>query len=341
MNSIIQCLSGTIPLARYFISGTYKNHINGKNPLGTGGVLAKSFAELLSVMWNDNYNFISPVTFRKSLIKFAPQFSGTEQQDSQEFLNFLLDGLHEDVNTVIRRPSPTLESPEEEAAFEKLPDWKASGIAWEKYLARNASLIVTLFQGQYRSRLRCLSCNTTSTTYNTFMSLSLPIPAKRSGPPSVSLFQCLDYFVKEEVLEKDNAWNCPTCKKRRRATKSLTLSRLPDVLLIHLKRFSFDGPFRDKLETMITYPLKGLDLSGYVPSTMTDPSQERPSFNYDLYAVSNHYGSLTGGHYTACVRNKYRDQWHNFDDTRFSVCDEDKVMSRAAYNLFYVRSTVR
>ncbi|KAI9011013.1 hypothetical protein CLU79DRAFT_709908 [Phycomyces nitens] len=341
MNSIIQCLSGTIPLARYFITGTYKKHINPSNPLGTGGALANSFAELLSVMWGDHYNFISPVSFRKSLIKFAPQFSGTEQQDSQEFLNFLLDGLHEDINTVTRRPSPTLETAEEEAAFERLPDWQASGIAWEKYLARNASLIVTLFQGQYRSRLRCLSCNTTSTTYNTFMSLSLPIPAKRSGPSSVSLFQCLDYFVKEEVLEKDNSWNCPTCKKHRRATKSLTLSRLPDVLLIHLKRFSFDGPFRDKLETMVKYPLKGLDLSRYVPSTMTDPSQDRPSFNYDLYGVSNHYGSLTGGHYTACVRNKYRDQWHNFDDTRFSVCDEDKVTSRAAYNLFYVRSTVR
>ncbi|CAO3601353.1 unnamed protein product [Absidia cylindrospora] len=74
---------------------------------------------------------------------------------------------------------------------------------------------------------------------------------------------------------------------------------------------------------------------------MTPQNTSPPMLNYDLYAVSNHYGSLTGGHYTACVRNGYRGEWHNFDDTRFSVCDESKVKSHAAYNLFYVRSTVK
>ncbi|ORZ00519.1 hypothetical protein BCR43DRAFT_540683 [Syncephalastrum racemosum] len=342
MNSIVQCLSGTIPLARYLISGTFKHHLNKNNPLGTGGVLVDSFATLLRIMWSESYNFISPVTFREALTRFAPQFSGTQQQDSQEFLNFLLDGIHEDVNLVHKRPPPPKDDPEEEARFEKLPDWQARSIAWERYLARNASIIVSLFQGQYRSRLTCLTCHQTSTTYNTFMSLSLPIPARGSTPPKVTLYQCLDYFVREETLDGDDAWHCPRCKKLRRASKALTLSRLPDVLLIHLKRFSYDGPFHNKLETLVQYPTRALDLSPYVPDSMFPPNiKERPSFKYDLYGVSNHYGSLTGGHYTACVRNGYRGEWHYFDDTRFSVCDETKVMSRAAYNLFYVRSTVK
>ncbi|CAO3640862.1 unnamed protein product [Cunninghamella blakesleeana] len=341
MNSIIQCLSGTIPFARYFISGMYKQHVNKQNPLGTGGILADSFAELLRVMWSENYNFISPVTFREALVRFAPHYSGTEQQDSQEFLNFLLDGLHEDLNTVQKKPK---NNDQDDDAFEKLPDYQASGIAWEKYLARNASVIVSLFQGQYRSRLICLSCKTTSTTYNTFMSLSLPIPSKSKlsvGSSGVTLYQCLDHFVKEEILEKSDAWHCPKCKKLRKASKSLSLSKLPDVLLIHLKRFSFDGPFRNKLETNVDYPTKNLDLSRYVPKSMVAPNKPTPILNYDLYAVSNHFGTLTGGHYTACVRNGYRGEWHNFDDTRFSVCDEAKVKSRAAYNLFYVRSTIK
>ncbi|KAI8644102.1 hypothetical protein BD408DRAFT_450842 [Parasitella parasitica] len=343
MNSIIQCLSGTIPFARYFISGVFRQHINKENFLGTGGVLVENFASLLRTMWSENYNFISPVLFREALIKFAPQFRGSEQHDSQEFLNFLLDGIHEDCNLVRKRPSPPPDSAEQEAMFEQLPDWRASAIAWERYLERNSSVVVSLFQGQYRSRLTCLTCHATSTTYNSFMSLSLPIPAKRSGPPSVSIYQCLDYFVKEEILDNNDAWQCPKCKTLRRASKSLTLSKLPDVLLIHLKRFSFDGPFKDKLETIVESPLSGLDLSHYVPSTMFPPDQsfEKSVFNYDLYAVSNHFGSLTGGHYTACVRNGYKNEWHNFDDSRFSVCDESKVLSRAAYNLFYVRSTVK
>jgi len=163
MNSIIQCLSGTIPFARYFISGVFRQHINKDNFLGTGGVLAENFASLLRTMWSENYNFISPVLFREALIKFAPQFRGSEQHDSQEFLNFLLDGIHEDCNLVKKRPSPPPESAEEEARFERLPDWQASGIAWERYLERNSSVIVSLFQGQYRSRLTCLTCQAVST----------------------------------------------------------------------------------------------------------------------------------------------------------------------------------
>lgn len=149
---------------------------------------------------------------------------------------------------------------QEELEFEKLPDWQASAMAWERYLSRNTSIVVSLFQGQYRSRLTCSSCKHTSTTYTPFMSLSLPIPAKsRLKISNVTLYQCLDYFVKEEVLEKDDAWMCPKCGKKRKATKQLMISRLPDVLLIHLKRFSADGLFKNKLDVMVKYPIKYVD----------------------------------------------------------------------------------
>ncbi|GAA5806256.1 hypothetical protein HPULCUR_011787 [Helicostylum pulchrum] len=344
MNSIIQCLSATVPLARYFTSGIFKQHINRQNnKAGTGGILTESFAELLRVMWSESYNFISPMTFRESLVRFAPRFSGTDQQDSQEFLLFLLDGLHEDLNlAAFGNQTSNKFSLVDEPAFEKLPTWQASALAWEKYLHSNSSIIVSLFQGQYRSKLTCLSCKQTSTTYSAFMSLSLPIPAKKLRITSMTLNQCLDYFVKEEVLDKEDAWKCPQCNKKRKALKQLTLTKLPDILLIHLKRFSIDGLFRNKLDTMVKCPIRSLDLSGYVPMSITpSPPQDRPSFIYDLYAVSNHYGSLTGGHYTACVRDGYTDKWNYFNDSRYSLCDENKVVTKAAYNLFYVRSKVK
>jgi ubiquitin carboxyl-terminal hydrolase 8 len=162
MNSIIQCLSGTLPFARYFNSGVFRQHINKDNFLGTGGVLVEGFAALLRTMWSENYNCISPVLFRQALIQFAPQFRGSEQHDSQEFLNFLLDGIHEDCNSAVKRPSPPPETAEEEARFERLEDWQASALAWERYLERNSSVVVSLFQGQYKSRLTCLTCHTVS-----------------------------------------------------------------------------------------------------------------------------------------------------------------------------------
>ncbi|KAK9711033.1 ubiquitin-specific protease doa4 [Basidiobolus ranarum] len=329
MNSILQCLSGTIPLARYFLDGSYKRHINATNFLGTGGVLAEAFGNLIRVMWSEQYNFVSPVTFREAIGRFASQFQGYEQQDAQELLAFLLDGLHEDLNLIVTKP-PICD--DDDDYLESLPEEEAANLAWEKYLLRNSSIIVGLFQGQFRSRLKCTFCQHTSTTYNAFMYLSLPIPKNKE---TVTLHDCLNEFVREEVLEGDDAWFCSKCKQRRRAIKSLTISRFPDVLLIHIKRFSFHGPFRDKLNNLVKYPLRDLDLTQYVPT-----SANRPTSHYDLFGVSNHMGGLSGGHYTAHIKNGYRGQWHYFDDSRVSVCEESKVMSKSAYILFYVRSSV-
>lgn len=102
------------------------------------------------------------MTFREALVRFAPRFSGFDQQDSQEFLLFLLDGLHEDLNSTALGSHSSLV---DDMTFEKLPDWQASALSWEKYLHRNSSVIVSLFQGQYRSRLTCLSCKQVSLYY--------------------------------------------------------------------------------------------------------------------------------------------------------------------------------
>lgn len=130
---------------------------------------------------------------------------------------------------------------------------------------------------------------------------------------------------------------------------------MPKILLVHLKRFSFSGPFRDKIDTFVDFPVRGLDLFTYLASplkqqlvdTYNSPSQSTNlSSKYDLYAISNHYGGLNGGHYTACVRQPSRSAWVNFDDSRVTeVCStdtekEDKIKTIAAYSLFYVSRSV-
>ncbi|GAA99473.1 uncharacterized protein L969DRAFT_93933 [Mixia osmundae IAM 14324] len=335
MNSTIQCLSATIPLARFFKDGSYRRAINRQNPMGTQGVLADAVGELIKVLWTETYNFVAPVSFRDAICRFAPQFRGTDQHDSQEFLAFLLDGLHEDLNFVVKKPRPVEMTPEREAALESLPTQVASEKEWQIYTRRNNSVIVNWFQGQYRNRLQCLTCGKTSTTYDTFMYLSLPLPNKSRS--EVSLQQCLDAFVKEEVLEKSEAWNCPRCKTRRKATKRLTLSRLPPILLIHFKRFSFKGPFSERLDTVVRYPLSSLDLTNYLPPPLppatanlynvkpetVGPTASSSSYRYDLYAVSNHFGSLSSGHYTAFVKNNRG--WWSIGDSRVSKASDSDV----------------
>ena len=75
---------------------------------------------------------------------------------------------------------------------------------------------------------------------------------------------------------------------------------MPPILLIHLKRFSFRGIFSDRIDTNIHFPLYGLDLQSYLPP---DPQKAGSgSTIYDCYAVSQHFGTLSSGHYTALVR---------------------------------------
>ncbi|KAG8221069.1 hypothetical protein J3R82DRAFT_2584 [Butyriboletus roseoflavus] len=350
MNATIQCLSATVPFARFFTDGRWKNAVNMVNPLGTKGSLARAFGQILYEMSHSELPHLTPSTFRKSICNHAGQFSGPDQHDSQEFLTFLLDGLHEDLNRVISKPNNE-SSPEREAELEKLPQQIASEQEWEIYRMRNDSLIVDYFQGQFRNRMECLTCHHTSTTYNSFMYLSLPIPSIK-GPSKVSLYSCLDAFVKEEVLEKSEAWHCPKCKALRSATKILSLSRLPAVLLIHLKRFSVKGPFTDKIETVVDFPIKSLDLTNYMPSPLppdmrknagkptpasavSDPRVQAPPYKYDLYGVTNHFGSLSNGHYTAFVSSG--PGWLYCDDSRIASTDSKEVVGRPAYVLYYKR----
>ena len=90
------------------------------------------------------------------------------------------------------------------------------------------------------------------------MYLSLPIPDRNQRGVkggAVYLEECLAKFTEKEILDGSNAWHCPACKTPRRATKQLTIARLPTVLLIHFKRFYFSGPFRDKVETFVEFKI--------------------------------------------------------------------------------------
>lgn len=104
MNSALQCLSNTPHLTKYFVRGEYKDELNYDNPLGMRGEIAKAFAGLLLQIWTGEYSAVAPRQFKTQVGRFAPQFSGYQQQDSQELLAFLLDGLHEDLNRIQKKP---------------------------------------------------------------------------------------------------------------------------------------------------------------------------------------------------------------------------------------------
>uniref|UniRef100_A0A7N8YNP7 Ubiquitin carboxyl-terminal hydrolase n=1 Tax=Mastacembelus armatus TaxID=205130 RepID=A0A7N8YNP7_9TELE len=151
---------------------------------------------------------------------------------------------------------------------------------------------------------------------------SMEVPQQQT---TVQLQECIELFTTVETLEEENPWYCPVCKKHQLATKKLDLWSLPEVLIIHLKRFSYTKFTREKLDSIVEFPLR------------KNLSNGEPLSRYDLIAVSNHYGGLRDGHYTSYAKNKDNGQWYYFDDSKVTYAREDQIVTNAAYVLFYHR----
>ncbi|XP_059976044.1 ubiquitin carboxyl-terminal hydrolase 31 isoform X1 [Mesoplodon densirostris] len=174
-------------------------------------------------------------------------------------------------------------------------------------------------------------------------------------PQTCTLSQCFQLYTKEERLAPDDAWRCPHCKQLQQGSITLSLWTLPDVLIIHLKRFRQEGDKRMKLQNMVKFPLTGLDMTPHVvkrsQSSWSLPSHWSPwrrpyglgrdpeDYIYDLYAVCNHHGTMQGGHYTAYCKNSVDGLWYCFDDSDVQQLSEDEVCTQTAYILFYQRRT--
>ncbi|XP_076448226.1 ubiquitin carboxyl-terminal hydrolase 4-like [Babylonia areolata] len=648
MNSALQCMSNVPSLTSYMLSGQWQEELNKENPLGMRGEIAVSFAELIREMWSGICNYTVPRNFKIAVGRFAPQFSGYQQQDSQELMAFLLDGLHEDLNRIRKKPYIELKdaSGREDAVVAKE--------AWENYKKRNDSIIVDTFHGLLKSTVECPDCEKISVTFDPFCYLSLPMPIKKErqmevfwvsaspadklvqykltvpkagcimdlckalshyvdvpeermvvtdvynhrfhkifgpeeglshilerddifiyeipaatdgeseywqipvyfrelsrkrgssryttssdhlfgqpiiltvprvctyktfyntapaphlavrakrrkqekcgvrrrrkkkgrmrkaicqkrigvhpAPPLTDKYQqsqrggarqrsgmrghlvmngdrpcqwrpdpsceedaasapqmalkrallttwkqeqgdgrsqcahfpvviceqlwqfrlhvptsddekpmklngrtfisadwsslaknkfydekiaeeleqhdtvryrsapkrtvlqledCLRLFTEAEQLSEQDPWYCPQCQKHQQATKKFDLWSLPQYLIIHLKRFSYNRYWRDKIDALVEFPTRGLDLRQYILN------RENRDINiYDLIAVTNHYGGLGGGHYTAFAQNHDDGEWYYFDDSSVSSSSEESVVTKAAYVLVYKR----
>ena len=141
----------------------------------------------------------------------------------------------------------------------------------------------------------------------------------------------------EETLSGNDKWYCGKCKNHVTAQKKMEVYKAPDHLIIHLKRFSHSRGMWGgrKLNDLINFPVNGLDMSPYIKNQ--EVGQSSSECKYDLYAVSNHFGSLSGGHYTAFAKNPYFKKWYNYDDSNVGRVSEGDVVTKAAYVLFFRR----
>ncbi|KAJ9364268.1 hypothetical protein DTO280E4_2031 [Paecilomyces variotii] len=352
MNSTIQCLSATIALSKFFIDNRFRFYVQ-KNWKGSQGVMPGLYANLIRSLWKNDVEVIMPTSFRNFCGRLNREWAIDRQQDAKEFFDFLVDCLHEDLNINWQRTPLRPLTFEEEMQRERMPVPKVSKIEWDRYCHREESYISSLFAGQHASRLRCTTCKRTSTTYEAFYSISVEIPPSGTG----DIYQCLRSYCQEEMLSGDEVWKCPYCKCERVATKQIIITRAPQILVVHFKRFSASKTqSARKIHTPVDFPLHGLRMDDFVipgsPSNAPNSdaqgrytiSPTSPPFTYDAYAVLRHIGSTSsGGHYISLIRDAQRQCWRKFDDervTEFSPRDlrfSDRLQNEQAYIVFYER----
>jgi len=109
MNATIQCLANTEPLAQYLVTNRYQADVRrsvGRGSSlrpGSRGELTESFAAVVKALWTRHMSSDISSEFRSTVSRHGAQYRGYMQHDAQEFLLWLLDRIHEDVNIATKK----------------------------------------------------------------------------------------------------------------------------------------------------------------------------------------------------------------------------------------------
>ncbi|XP_058531701.1 ubiquitin carboxyl-terminal hydrolase 36 [Ochotona princeps] len=214
LNSTVQCLTYTPPLANYLLSQEHARSCH------QGGFC------MLCVMQNhivqafaNSGNAIKPVSFIRDLKKIARHFRFGNQEDAHEFLRYTIDAM-------------------QKACL--------NGCAKLDRQTQATTLVHQIFGGYLRSRVKCSQCKSVSDTYDPYLDIALEIRQ------AANIVRALELFVKPDVLSGENAYMCAKCKRKVPASKRFSIHRTSNVLTLSLKRFAnFSG---GKITKDVGYP---------------------------------------------------------------------------------------
>jgi ubiquitin C-terminal hydrolase len=319
LNACMQVLNNTYEL----------NHLLNKTqitslPGSPNKIILEEWDELRKIMWSGN-GIVTPRKFVHNVQQIAKEkgrdlFTGHAQNDMPEFLLFFMDCIHSSISRNVKMNING--TPKNDLDKMAIQCYKML----EAVYLNDYSEIMDMFYGIYVSVIVSKDTNEVQTMKpESFFVLDLHIDNNIETPQT--LYDCLDTYVKPEILEGDCAWYNEKTGKKEDIKKQIQFWNFPQIVIITINRFTPDGT--SKVNKNITFPLDNLDLSkyvcGYKPAT----------YQYELYGICNHIGGVTGGHYTAFVRN-VENNWLHFNDRIVeSVDNPNDVISPAAYCLFY------
>lgn len=326
LNSCIQVLLRVDGLNTYLQKGAFRHHIKD---CPEASVLVE-WEKLRRTNDSNDGRLISPNGFVHAIQRVAKHkglelFTGYAQNDMPEFLLFFFDCMH---TSISREVSMRVQGTEINAVD------RIAGIGYRMFkemFERDYSEMVQMFYSINATLIYEPGCSAErvlsdalSVKCDPVFMVDVSLPDARSGS-RVHLFDCLDLYCAEEVLDGENKWfNEKTGEKQSARKRSLFWS-LPDNLVIDVKKF--DNRLR-KIHAFVEAPLHGADFSRYVCG------YNRRQYVYELYGVIMHMGNVFSGHYVCNVRND-AGEWFQFNDASVTPVKDDDVVNQHAYCFFY------
>jgi len=318
INSCMQVLSHTYELNDFLNKKTFYKKLNKK----VDSNLLVEWDSLRQMLWNNNC-IVSPQKFINTIQNVAREkkaelFTGYAQNDVPEFLIFVIDCFHNAICREVEMNIVGNATNETDSIAVKCYE------VIKQMYSKEYSEIWNMFYGIHISEIVTLATNEQlSFKPEPFFMLDLPIPEENKSP---TLIDCLELYVKGEILDEENAVFNEKTKQKVAVNKRIAFWSLPNILVIDLKRFDYRNR---KNQIFVDFPLENLDLSKYVVG------YNRDKYIYDLYGVCNHSGSVLGGHYTACIKNA-NGKWYHCNDTSVQeISLVSQILSPKAYCFFY------
>ncbi|CAL4894380.1 unnamed protein product [Urochloa decumbens] len=310
LNSVLQCLASTPPLATFCLASRHSNLCKKVFPNRDKDcafcVLERQIVQLLRA---DAGALDSPAKMR-CMPLFAKNFRWGRQEDAHEFLRYVVDACHTAGLRMRKR----------------LPAAVANGNCGEEDGRGQGSCMVMreTFGGALLSQVKCLVCKGESNKTDEIMDINLDLPG------SSSVADALARFFQPEILEGANKYSCERCKKLTSARKQMFILKAPKVLVIQLKRF--EGINGGKINRNIEFK-EALVLSDFMYEKK-QLQDSQPAYN--LFGCIVHSGlSPESGHYYAYVKDAIG-RWFCCNDSHVSLSSSQNVLSEKVYILFYI-----
>jgi len=321
INSCIQILNHIYELTEVF--ELEKVQKNMKHDLIDTTIL-KEWVDLRETMWSNEYASVSPNKFVFLIHNIAHKkrkelFTGFAQNDFIEFLFFIIDCFH---NSICRPIQMSIKG-QEVNEIDKIAT-KTYNCLKQTY-SKEYSEMLELFHGMYLSSIYSMNGSVKySVTPELYFTTDLPIPLNMNR---VTLYDCFDYYTSPEYITGENAWLNESTGKKEEVIKKISFWSLPPIFIVSLKRFH--ATQLNKINVLVEFPIDELDMTMYVEG------YNAKEYKYELFGICNHIGNVTGGHYTAFVKN-IENQWIHYNDNTVEIINtKESMITPMAYCLFY------